>query len=76
MDRSRRIVEVAFYLILMGKSKGWAMATRKDPTEALEEHQFVSRLLSRHLLGSDLLLTKPYVYDMKDFTRLVSYLYD
>lgn len=74
-DPSRRYVEASFFLILRGKSKGWAMSRRGSPTEPLEEHQFVSRLLSQYILGEDLLLSQPFIYDRVSFENLMSRLY-
>ena len=75
-NQARRGLEVVFYLILKGKSKGWAMASPGSPTEALEEHQFVSRLLGQHLLGEELLLKRAYDYDRLTLENTFGQLYD
>lgn len=74
-DRTNRYTEVAFFLILRGKSKGWAMFRQGQPTEPLEEHMFVSHLLSQHIVGEDLLLSKPFTYDRVEFETLMAKLY-
>jgi hypothetical protein len=74
-DPSRRNIAASFFLILRGKSKGWAMMRKGQPTEPLEEHQFVSRLLSQYILGEDLLLSEAFVYDRVEFESLMELLY-
>jgi len=75
LSRSRRQVGTIFYLIFRGKSKGWVMSSMTDGREVLEEHQWVSRLLSHHIAAKDLLLTKPYVYDRVALEKTIEMLY-